>query len=541
MNYTPTKGESLWVPPEIWVGVIKCLDSRDVKNFRLVNRSCRSMATPHCFETVIFDISQASIEKLGKVASMPALAECVRKVVLQRRPRMRRFDDYEEWERAFDLSEYPKLTFSSFNHGNCQENTHDDIMSWQEWSQYTDDAKIALYDRYEADREARNDNAQSLSRTLCFRTKGCTCSEQVQSVLGESPMEVDCILRRLDDAVSKFTKLTVFEHRPTRLLGDRWVVNWQRLCFHTIDPEDDAYEEDCEEDDDMEALQLSCALRAIAWARRDPPTLNSMGFHVDGPAFWSPSGLRRLWQGEGHWEVRELRHAQNAMQAEERFESIQQDLTRHDECVRALGKVVGGLTHLHCSISEDERKGGLFMAAKVFFELLRCGQNLKSVRLAFGELLFGLIVPPSDWDRTNGDGPKTLFTLLADHKPWSKIEELKIQIVTDETTLLRFLESLSLTLRRLTLSTVTLAPEGTWDSALPAIATRLTNLIMLDLELLYDFTKHGQKRLLFNPAAETWAGKDASYNHYKEHVIGQLLLVGELPELSPEWFMDEYE
>ncbi|KAF1828601.1 hypothetical protein BDW02DRAFT_574725 [Decorospora gaudefroyi] len=149
------------------------------------------------------------------------------------------------------------------------------------------------------------------------------------------------------------------------------------------------------------------------------------------------------------------------MQAEERLKSTQQDLTRHDECVRELGKVLGELTHLNCSISEDEKNGGLFMAAKVFFELLRCGQNLKSVRLAFDQLLDGFIAPPYDWDRTNGNGPKTLFTLLTDHKPWSKIEELKIEIVTDETTLLRFLESLSLTLRRPTLSTVTLAPQGT--------------------------------------------------------------------------------
>jgi hypothetical protein len=392
-------------------------------------------------------------------------------------------------------------------------------MSRQDWSQYTGAEKRSLYNRYEAERVAGNGNAQSLLTTLCFRRNRCTCS--------------DCVLRRLDDAVSIFD-LTMFEHRPRQLPEDRWVVYWQRLCFITFDILSDAYQEDCQEDDDMEALQWSCALRAIAWARRDPPTLNSMGFHVDGPAFWSPSGLRRLWQGEGHWEVRELRYAQNAMQSEERLESIQQDLTRHDECVRELGKVVGGLTHLHCSISEDERNGGLFMAAKVFFELLRCGQNLRSVRLAFGELLYGFVSSHHSRDRRNGDRPKTLLTLLTNHKPWSKIEELKIQIVTDETTLLRFLESLSLTLRRLTLSTVTLAPEGTWDSTLPAIATRLTNLIMLDLEFLYDFTKHGQKRLLFNPEAETWAGKDASYNHYKEHVIGQLLLVGELPELSLE-------
>jgi len=277
-------------------------------------------------------------------------------------------------------------------------------------------------------------------------------------------------------------------------------------------------------------------LRAIAWARRDLPKLNSMVFHVEGPAFWSPGGLRRLWQGEGHGKVRQLRFTQNAMQAEEQLKSTLQDLTRHDECVGELGKVLGKLTHLDCSISEEEKNGGLLMAAKVFFELPRCGQNLKSVRLVFGELLpDGSIY--HDLNRSNGDGPETLLTLLTNHKPWSKIEELKLEVVTDETTLLRFLESLSLTLRRLTLSTVTLEPEGTWDSALPAIATRLTNLTRLDLAFLSD----SQERLLFNPEAETWAGKDACYNHYKKHMIDYLLRTGKLRDPNPELFMEGYE
>ena len=178
------------------------------------------------------------------------------------------------------------------------------------------------------------------------------------------------------------------------------------------------------------------------------------------------------------------------------------------------------------------------MAAKVFFELLRCGKNLRSVRLAFGELMLdGFILSYYNWDRRNGDGPKTFSTLLSNHKPWSKSEELKLEVVTDETTLLRFLESLSLTLRRLTLSAVTLAPEGTWDSALPAIATRLTNLRRLDLAFLSD----SQERLLFNPEAETWAGKDACYNHYKKHMIDHLLRTGKLRDPNPELFMEEYE
>jgi hypothetical protein len=545
MNYTATKGHSFWLPTEIWVMVFQYLDLRDMKQFRLANHECRDIATPLCFETVAFDISQASIGNLVNVASTEYLAKHPRALILRRRSRMRQFSDYEDWERAISLPDDPNITLSPFNDGEDEEDTHDNIMSYHDWSQCTDAERRSLYHQYETDRVAANDNMQSLSRALCFRRLGCTYSEQVQSVIGSSLMEEDCIIRRLDETLSKFTQLTMFKHRPTILLRDRWVTHWQRLRFNPYDFYSHSYEQDCQEDDDMEALHLSCALRAIGWAKQYLTKLNSMVFHVEGPAFWGPRRLRRLWQGEGHGEVRRLRQLyENVMQAEEHMEPILQHLIRDDEYVRQLvimENALGELTHLDCSICEDENDGGLFMAARFLFEFLCCGQNLKRVRLTFGWLVDGFL--QSDyWCHTNGDGPKELLTLLTNYKPWSKIEELKLEIATDETTLLCFLESLSLTLHDLTLSTVTLAPsQGTWDSALPAIATSLTNLRRLDLAMLCDFPQHGQQRLLFNPEAETWAGKSACYNDYKECVIGHLLHAKKLHQLKPELFMEEHK
>lgn len=45
---------------------------------------------------------------------------------------------------------------------------------------------------------------------------------------------------------------------------------------------------------------------------------------------------------------------------------------------------VQGLSHLDCSVSDDEENGGLFTAAGPLFEYLRVGSNLRRVRLAFG-------------------------------------------------------------------------------------------------------------------------------------------------------------
>jgi hypothetical protein len=298
-------------------------------------------------------------------------------------------------------------------------------------------------------------------------------------------------------------------------LRDRWVTHWQRLRIDAYDFDSDSYDKDCEEDADLEALQLSYALRAIGLAKQYLTNLNSMVFHVEGPAFWGPRRLRRLWQGEGHDKVRELRKLyDDAVLADVDAEPITADFTRNDEYVRQLiimENGLGELTHLDCSVSEDEDNGDLFIAARFLFEFLCCGRTLKRLRLTFGWLVDGDL-QSDHWLRGNGNGPKELLTLLTNYTPWSKIEELKLQMATDELTPLRFLVSLRLTLRHLSLSTVTLAPSsGSWDSALPQIVTSLKELRQLDLAAFCDYPQHGRQRPLFDPQAEIWIGKTTCY------------------------------
>jgi hypothetical protein len=219
----------------------------------------------------------------------------------------------------------------------------------------------------------------------------------------------------------------VFKHRPTVLLRDRWITHWQRLRINAYDFDSDSYVTDCEEDDDMEALQLSCVLRAIGWAKQSFTNISSMVFHVEGPAFWGPPRLRHLWQGEGHGKVRKLRKLYNdAVVADVDAEPIPADFIRDDEYVRQLvimEYALGELTHLDCSISEHEENGGLFMAARFLFEFLCCGKSLKRLRLTFGWLMDGHL-QSGHRPRENGDGPKELLTLLTNYTLWSKIEEL---------------------------------------------------------------------------------------------------------------------
>jgi hypothetical protein len=201
------------------------------------------------------------------------------------------------------------------------------------------------------------------------------------------------------------------------------------------------------------------------------------------------------------------------------------------------------LTHLDCSVSEEEENGGLFIAARPSFEFLRCAKKLEKVHLSFGQLE-DIYLRKGYWFREKGDGAKELLTLLTEYTPWSKIKELEIEIVTDERTLLQFLASLKPTLRRLKLSAVTLSPsQGSWDSALPAIAASLENLEELNLSMLCDYPQHEHNlhaRYLFDDQLECWYGKSACYTEYKKSVIGYLLYFKELPQHEAQLFLEAH-
>jgi hypothetical protein len=89
-----------------------------------------------------------------------------------------------------------------------------------------------------------------------------------------------------------------------------------------------------------------------------------MVIHVEGPAFWGPRRLRRLWRGEGHGELRRLRHLyEDAVEAEADAEPIPADCSRDEDCIRQLPMMentVRQLASFDCSISEDEENGGSF-------------------------------------------------------------------------------------------------------------------------------------------------------------------------------------
>ncbi|RAR15495.1 hypothetical protein DDE83_001136 [Stemphylium lycopersici] len=544
MRRTSTKSSPVFLPTEILLIIISYSELPDWKHFRLVNKACKSFATSLCFEIVTFDTSQASVHRLDSIASSNHLVRNVQTLILQRPKPMREFYRRDDFEDALDLVDDPKDSSSSYNGGDDQDHTHEDIMSYDEWLQYSKSQKKRIHNGYKKDYDDVYGRINLLLPTLSPHRRGFSYRELLQSMIGSFQMKDDGFSTKLGDTLSKFTEVTTFKHKPAFLSEDRWVTRWGRLRFETVNILDDSYREDCREDDDMDALHLLCALKALRLAKSSLKKLNTIVFHAEGPVFWDALRLRGLW--EGHGEVRESRSfSQNAMEPKADGKLIPQDLAqhrKHAKQVSIMENVLRDLTYLDCTVCADAINGDLLKAAGRFFQYLQCCQKLKRVRLTFGKRTCGTFYNPnSEHFPSSMDGPNKLLTLLTNCKPWSNLEELNLEIATTEPILLRFLESFSPTLHYLTLSTVTLAlSQGTWDTALPNIATSLTNLRELDLESLSDFSSDGKQRYLFDREAEEWNGKIVHYIDYKDSMISQLLQSKKLPELDPKLFLKEY-
>ena len=105
------------------------------------------------------------------------------------------------------------------------------------------------------------------------------------------------------------------------------------------------------------------------------------------------------------------------------------------------------ISHLDLIIISE--KGGLLAVAGPLFEFLWCCEKLKQARLTFNDV----------------DGPGGLLSQLAKQKPWPKLYDLELSVVTAENALLDFLSSLNSTLCRLFLSDDLLESlGGSWGS-----------------------------------------------------------------------------
>lgn len=472
-----------FIPVELRNEVLTCLDLSDLKHVRLLNHSFHALATPLCFATIQFDL-RGGIEHIVGIASEDRLAPYVRKMVLKTRPRLRRFEGLSGMQRAMSLPGDPDPLKGDNN------DSDDGLLSYKEWQDLPLENKESWYELYEADRRGDEETVRRLCSHLYFRKFGCVQRELVHprkaqpSPTNESPKKASA-LGQLDEAVKKLTHLAVLEHQPGFMFEMDSISRWRTLRFDVslliCNTQDD-------DDQDMEALQLSVILRALGWGQC---RVQSMDLYIGGPAFWSADRLRDLWQGEGHTRVRGLRRALgNAKAADEEVHRQGSELSdgrgRYARQLFIMETTFTYLTHIDLSISEDDDESFITLVDPLF-EFLCCCEKLETARFVFGRLVDGALLPGSDFE---ADGPKKLLALLAEKKPWPKLHTLELEVPTDEDNLLIFLSSLT-TLRRLALSNVTLLRSG---GLLMHAISRIANCLDLDSLAVSNAMDHGGPR-----------------------------------------------
>jgi hypothetical protein len=95
-------------------------------------------------------------------------------------------------------------------------------------------------------------------------------------------------VRQLNKALKRLPNLSALEHEPAFLYDEQWALRWRDLYFH---PYSIIGNTSYEEDEDVEALQLSVILQSLACFRAKDPRLNRMSMYVGGPAFATPERL----------------------------------------------------------------------------------------------------------------------------------------------------------------------------------------------------------------------------------------------------------
>ena len=395
-----------------------------------------------------------------------------------------------------------------------QEHAQDGLMSLEEWSQVQASEREALYNAYNTERVAKTDRGRRGMRHLE-------------------------LIDHLAAALKKCPRLTSFTHVPTVLYQERWNTRWRRLRFNTYRfAEYESFDYACAEDEDADALHLSYALRALAQAKTP---LTSLAFHVEGPAFWGAHRLRRLWRDRSHDETRRLRKIHNDADEADRRASDILDSEYEDHLV-AMQDVFTTLTRLDCCVSEDETVGGLLAASKPLTEFLCRAGMLRRLDLAFGEFPNGHPKAMHLLDDYDGHGC-ALLSSLADRRrrPWPCLEKLSLRIATGVSSLLRFLRSISASLRHLELHHVILYPEtverpeihsdnsgrvreATWEYALPKIAQCLPLLQSLDTLSLGFFPGRSPfVIMLFDPHDLDPGNTCSCLESHREAVIDDLL------------------
>ncbi|PVH90586.1 hypothetical protein DM02DRAFT_620946 [Periconia macrospinosa] len=536
------------LPDEIWLMILDHVSAVDWKEVRRTCRCLNKLTTPLLFQRVYFELCGRGCESLYEIACNQTLSPCVNTLVLRRVRGYREFPDFETWAASTHQPGDPGHELappSDTSHYNDNQ-ASDGLLPYTEWVALPKKHKEALYHEYEADRKQAQKEVRDITNTLRFRTLGAAKPVLIHPYKAFGSTTADVAVEQFCKALETLPNLKALEHEPGFLYDNDWACRWQNLYFH---PWSVLGHTDYPEDEDVEALQLSVVLHSLAWIRRGDRRLTKLSMYVGGPAFATPERLHLLWYGHGH-EITRTCRAIYRHAAEADKEACSGDVTSGQSKLyfgqlSLMRYAMAGLTHLDYVVSdEDELVGSLEIAAKLVFGFLRATETLERLRLVFGRLVDGILLPLSRYnERQCAQDSIRLLDHLTRHSPWNRIRDIELEIATDRTTLVQFLLAHKDTLRSLTLTRMSLVrledPRNNWEVTLAEIAQGLS-LQSLTLSKLCDFPQEWSRgvpeRMLFDSEAEVWQGKTCKYHAYYDATVGRILRQEGKHSLNPEAF-----
>jgi hypothetical protein len=523
----------LRLPAEIWLMIFALLERSDWKRLRLSCRHLSHISTPVLFETVYFELYGSGCTSLGNIAST-ALAACVKTLVLRQDHGWRRFPDSRTWRASvYQPGDPGRLPVPPAETSHYHDSiAAEDLLPYSDWMSLSEESQDRVYHEYEADCTVMEERARDMAGRLRFELPNFepVLIRPYQGLVRQSACDPVAIFQKALETLENVKEL---RHQPGFVSDPNWGCRWRNLYLH---PWALATYTSHARDEDMEALQLSVALRTLAIVRRRQIRIQSMKLYIGGPSIWGPKRLQRLWFVGDHERTRAYRSLYTTAAEADKAACIefsdpeQSKLYLYQLCY--MKQALTSLTELACSVSEDdERNGSLGIAGKYLYEyLLSPTKNLERIRLVFGRLANGILPPGNDCHLYAKDSV-TLLDQLARRTPWSRMRSMELEIVTHRSSLTRFLLAHVTTLQSLTLTRVTLLrledSLNTWEPVLHdlvrALSLQTLHLVKLSDFVLPQASGKARRRTLFDVDADIWQGKATEYTTYHRKTTDCLL------------------
>ncbi|XP_014550247.1 hypothetical protein COCVIDRAFT_43170 [Bipolaris victoriae FI3] len=422
------------LPTELLLSVLEHVNVWEWKQVRQTCRSLSELATPLLFEEINFELCEHGCESLYNISQNSVLNCFVKTIALRRIRGYRKFADFDAWVKGIHQPGTPdyipwKTCYTTHYE---DEELRSQLMPYEEWARLSKEEKNALYEAYNADRELQNKDARSIANAEAGNVSVTQFSKALQTL----------------------PNLSAFEHEPRFLDTDVWALRWRDLYFH---PDYIVGFTDNDEDEDIDALQLSIVLERLAYFRGKGQRLQKMSMYIGGPAFATPARLKLLRLSGSHKITRLCRsiHATSP----EADADARTGLVESDEIkllyrrLQAMARAFSDLTCLDFCVSDnDEMTGCMETAAKLVLYFLISATKLQRLSLAFGRLVDGYLRPTyGSQEREQARGSMMLLSHLSLHSRWNQICNIDLEIATDRKTLMGFLLAHKNTLRRLTL------------------------------------------------------------------------------------------